>query len=533
MNSAELSARYGELQRYVGWGQAEADLVAASARFLMPVIPALIEDFYAEIQRHPAAFAVISGGQAQVERLKGTLRNWITELLTGPYDEAYVQRRARVGWRHVEIGLAQVYTNLALARLRSAMVATLCQAWRGSHDELSRTVIALNKLLDLDLAVITAMYEAEHVQREQAAVRLKLEGLLHQQREFSEGLLSHAQSIVLLLDLQGRIVRLNPYVERITGLSSAEAEGRDWLPLLIPPDDQCRARRELYEKVLREPTQPGLVSTALRVDDHPTRSVRWSSTLLRDPSGRPFALLLIGQDITDIEAAQERALRAERLAAIGQVAAGLAHEARNALQRIQASAEMLELEIAGQDGALDYVRRIEQAQAHLHQLFDEVRGYAATIQLDRSRCRLAAIWREAWELLATARRGRTAILCDAESVDSWEVEVDRFRLVQVFRNVFENSLAACADPVQIEVRCSPAIVGGRRAVRVSLLDNGPGLSGDQRRRIFEPFYTTKPKGTGLGMAIAQRLIEAHGGTIEVGNPTCGAEIIITLPVEGG
>jgi PAS domain S-box-containing protein len=531
MNSAELLRRYAELQRYIDWTAEDARSVAAAAPCITPAIPGLIDDFYAEIERHPAAAAVITGGEEQVERLKGTLRNWIAELLAGPYDELYVERRARVGWRHVEIGLAQVYTNMALARLRSGIISAIFRNWRGSHESLIGALRAVNKLLDLDLALITEMYEAEHVRREQAAVRHKLEGLLHQQREFSEGLLAHAQAMVLVLDLQGRIVRLNPYVERVAGLGGAVAEGHDWLPLLISPEDQPRARRELYDSVLRDPGRPGLVSTTIKAADRAARTVRWSSTLLREPAGQPFAILLIGQDITDIEAAQERALRAERLAAIGQVSAGLAHEARNALQRIQASAEMLELEVADQSGALEYVRRIEQAQVHLQQLFDEVRGYAATIQLDRSRCRLAAIWREAWELLAAQRKGRDAALEEIGRVEEWELSVDRFRLVQVFRNVLENALAACADPARVAVQCLPALLSGRKAVRISFADSGPGLSAEQRRRIFEPFFTTKPKGTGLGMAIAQRLIEAHGGTIEVGSPPSGAEIVITLAIE--
>jgi signal transduction histidine kinase len=111
--------------------------------------------------------------------------------------------------------------------------------------------------------------------------------------------------------------------------------------------------------------------------------------------------------------------------------------------------------------------------------------------------------------------------------------VDPFRLEQVFRNIFENSLAACPDPVRVVVRCQAAELDGRPAVRVSVQDNGPGLSPEQRQRIFDPFFTTKTKGTGLGMAIAERIVEAHGGTIAVGpGAGGGAEILITLPREG-
>ena len=110
-------------------------------------------------------------------------------------------------------------------------------------------------------------------------------------------------------------------------------------------------------------------------------------------------MLAVGQDITELNQAQRRALQSERLAGIGQMITGLAHESRNALQRIQACAEMLELEVENNATALDLVHRIKLAQDDMHRLFDEVRDYAAPVNLDRSVCRLDNIWREAWELL--------------------------------------------------------------------------------------------------------------------------------------
>jgi two-component system sensor kinase FixL len=109
--------------------------------------------------------------------------------------------------------------------------------------------------------------------------------------------------------------------------------------------------------------------------------------------------------------------------------------------------------------------------------------------------------------------------------------VDHFRLEQVFRNILENSLAACHDPLIIEVQASDDSRPNGSSVRLVVRDNGPGLSPEQRQRIFEPFFTTKTKGTGLGMAIAKRIIEAHGGHIAVGAGGPGAEIIISLPRE--
>lgn len=108
--------------------------------------------------------------------------------------------------------------------------------------------------------------------------------------------------------------------------------------------------------------------------------------------------------------------------------------------------------------------------------------------------------------------------------------VDAFRLEQVFRNILENALAACSDPVEITVFCSTAQLEGQPALQIAVRDNGPGLSAEQQQRIFEPFFTTKTKGTGLGMAIAQRIVEVHGGQIAAGEPDgSGAEIELLIP----
>ncbi len=164
--------RYLELQAYVGWAEDDARRAHAVAGLLGPHLPSLIDDFYAEIDRHPDARKVITGGPAQVERLKGTLLGWLRELLGGPYDSGYVTRRWRVGWRHVEIGLDQVYTNVALSRLRTGLVRALQENWAGDPAGLRATVRSLNTLLDLDLALIEDAYQAEYMARLQRSERL-------------------------------------------------------------------------------------------------------------------------------------------------------------------------------------------------------------------------------------------------------------------------------------------------------------------------------------------------------------------------
>jgi signal transduction histidine kinase len=233
---------------------------------------------------------------------------------------------------------------------------------------------------------------------------------------------------------------------------------------------------------------------------------------------------------SQLKHAQEQALQSARLAAIGQMMTGLAHESGNALARSQACLEMLALEVQDRPEALDLIARIQKAQDHLRQLYEEVRGYAAPLRLEREVWDVSGIWRQAWTNLGVQRQGRDAELHEETARTDLRCPVDHFRLEQVFRNMFENSLAACRGPVRLTVACGDAELDGRPALRVAVRDNGPGLSPEQRQRIFEPFFTTKTKGTGLGMAIAKRIIDAHGGQIAVGSGAGpGAEILVTLP----
>lgn len=255
---------------------------------------------------------------------------------------------------------------------------------------------------------------------------------------------------------------------------------------------------------------------------------------LCDEAGRPCGAVGVFIDITERKRAQERLLQTERLAAIGQMMAGLAHESRNALARSQSCLEMLAWEVEDRPAAIDLIQRTQKAQDHLKQLYEEVRGYAAPLKLERELWEVSAVWRQTWDNLALSRKGRDAVLeADDGGLDLC-LPIDPFRLDQVFRNIFENSLAACPGPVRITIRCREAVLDDRPAVCVSVRDNGPGLTAEQRERIFDPFFTTKTKGTGLGMAIAKRIVEAHGGKIAVGGatsgePTTGAEILIYLP----
>jgi len=250
---------------------------------------------------------------------------------------------------------------------------------------------------------------------------------------------------------------------------------------------------------------------------------------LLDSAGVPYAIGGVSTDITPLKEAQQRAVQAERLAAIGQMATGLAHEGRNALQNSQFCLELLTRLIGDRPEALELVAGIKQAQDDLHRLYEEVRGYAAPIILDRRSCRISDLLREAWERLAASRTGRDVRLQERGDPEL-ACSGDAFRLIQVFRNILENALAAAHDPVVIDVEWADAKGAVQPSVGIVIRDNGPGLTPEQRCNLFEPFFTTKTKGTGLGMAIAKRIIDAHEGAIAAGTDDGrGATILITLP----
>jgi signal transduction histidine kinase/DNA-binding response OmpR family regulator len=342
--------------------------------------------------------------------------------------------------------------------------------------------------------------------------------------------------IAIAQDVLCTHIRLNPAFARLVGISeSANLSIAD--PAHKRPSYQmCRGGKPLPES--EWPLQKAAHGSDVRdleleivKADGQIAIVLASATCLLDEYGKPRGSIGVFVDITERKRAQERALQSERLAAIGQMMTGLAHESGNALARSQSCLEMLTWEVEDQPEALDLIKRIQKAQDHLRQLYDEVRGFAAPLKLEREAWNLAGIWRQAWENLALARQGRVASVREVTGGVDLHCSVDQFRLEQVFRNILDNALAACADPVQITIHCVETSLGGRPAIRVSVRDNGPGLSLEQQQRIFDPFFTTKTKGTGLGMAIAKRIIEAHGGQISA-RAGQGAELIILLPREG-
>ncbi len=238
-------------------------------------------------------------------------------------------------------------------------------------------------------------------------------------------------------------------------------------------------------------------------------------------------------DITELQETQQRLVQSERLAAIGQVVAGLAHESRNALQRARACLDLLELDLPGQTDQtdqLDLIQRIRRSLNDLHHNYEEVRSYAAPITLSYGDHQLADLLRLPFDDLQCEFKEHTHQLRIDDRTDGAKLRVDAHRIRQLFRNIFENAIAASQGDCRIDVALSTVEIDGRLWHRAKVRDYGSGMGPVSLSRLFEPFFTTKTSGTGLGMAICKRIVDAHDGRIFVDNAHDGGAIVhIELP----
>lgn len=224
----------------------------------------------------------------------------------------------------------------------------------------------------------------------------------------------------------------------------------------------------------------------------------------------------------------EELRRSERLAALGEMAAGLAHEIRNPLGGIALYASMLERELASNPKVSTAASRICIGVRTLERLVSDILDFAQEHRPERQMYSMRDL------LLSLDDAVRPwAIECKGEfSYPDGDVDIhcDRHRLHQVLLNLVMNGLQAAGPGGVVQLNWAQKDGG----VEIAVIDNGPGIPEASLHKIFNPFFTTKSTGTGLGLAIVHRIIEAHGGTIRAGNrPEGGARIVIWLPSSDG
>ncbi len=324
--------------------------------------------------------------------------------------------------------------------------------------------------------------------------------------------------------LDGERMFGNKTVERMTGYAAAEIATLDqWFANL------CRNRAAECAEIYRQ-NRAANFSSAFRFPIvRKDGQHRWLE--IAGYRYDPHEIWLV-TDITELQETQQRLVQSERLAAIGQVVTGLAHESRNALQRARACLDLLELDLPQQTEQLDLIHRIRRALNDLHRNYEEVRSYAAPIALVYGEHKLVDLLRLPFDDLSCEFHDHAHQLNIDDHTCGTPLRVDAHRIRQLFRNIYENAIAASAGLCRIDIDIRSVKRDGREYQRVDIRDHGSGMEPATLSRLFEPFFTTNTSGTGLGMAICKRIVDAHDGRIYVDNAIDGGAVVhIELPLQ--
>ena len=344
-----------------------------------------------------------------------------------------------------------------------------------------------------------------------------------QTERLSEEVTRNMPAGLLVVNAMGIISSSNPAAEQVLGIRGlafrrySEALGASSeMTRLI---GQCLSNGTIFRREEVEHVPPAGDTRHLGVTISP----------IRRGEGKINGAICLLTDLTELAALQQRMQFKENLAALGELSAGIAHEFKNALATISGYAQMIQSESAEAE-ALDYAKRILEQTRNITHVVTEFLKYARPLEIPDERVALQTmverVVAEVGETLPQVKIRWEGTFGDAGG--------DEGLLRQALLNLTRNAAEACALTAGGgHVAVCGEIVHGEEAgsQRIRVTDNGPGIPANVLPKLFRPFFTTKAKGTGLGLAVVQKIIVQHGGQVEVRNrPEGGAEFIVTLPL---
>lgn len=332
------------------------------------------------------------------------------------------------------------------------------------------------------------------------------------------------QEGILLLDGRGRILYANRAAGRLLGFDIEAAEGApaarylrgvDWnLVLRLDEDEWAR-----------------LVSREIEINYPEHRYVAFYLVplQLQQPSERGAAVIL--RDVTRDRRAQAENVESERLRAIMLLAAGVAHEIGNPLNSLSIHLQLLRRELADRAGAEGSRELVDVCEREVRRLDGIVREFLHAVRpapLTLESSDLAEVVRDALKFLGPEIADRGVRVEFDETAELPAVRVDRHQIRQAFFNIVKNAVEAMSGGGRLRI----SFAAGDQSVVVSFLDNGRGIRAEDLSRIFDPYFTTKTSGSGLGMMIVQRIVRDHGGEIEIRSEEGrGTAVLVSLPRE--
>ncbi len=384
---------------------------------------------------------------------------------------------------------------------------------RVADDEIGSLVDSFNKM--------TRDLRGSREQLELSATMLQKQNVeIEEKRQYMEIVLKNVSAGVITLDANGTIKTINRSAERMLGIKSEEVLNRGYEHLL---NGQFRwLASEIMDSLTISKNDAFQLPLRLIIEGRP-RSFMTHVNALRDDSGNHMGIVMVFDDLTEME-------RAQRMVAWREVARRIAHEVKNPLTPITLSAQRLKRKYAKdhEDPIFEEcIRMIIDHVELIRNLVNEFSAFAKFPTVDLKPCELLPIVEET---VALYKDGYPEIAFKAELTDTVPtMNLDRKQVKQAMINLLENAIAAIKGRGEITIALTYDSILNR--VRIEISDDGPGVSDADKTRLFEPNFSTKKAGMGLGLTIVSTIVGDHNGVISVQNnqPT-GAKFVIELPI---
>ncbi|HXE80601.1 MAG TPA: ATP-binding protein [Vicinamibacterales bacterium] len=343
---------------------------------------------------------------------------------------------------------------------------------------------------------------------------------------------------VIAVTRDGALAVMNDEAYRIFGLQPDPADiGRQYSDVLRPHPDIVRVLASAFE-LSHLPNRAELRLKKLG------RVIGYTLSLVRDLDGEVIGAALFFKDLTRVEQLEERERLRDRLAALGEMAAAIAHELKNPLAGIEVMAGLLRRKVPQSPDAQSILTDIINEAKMANTTVVEVLDYVRPVRLETERTSLADVLHDSVTMAESkARRGSVSVDLRVPA-DLPDIQGDRHQLCQVFTNLIVNAFEALDGKGSITITAEQGVMDDYHnhpgdhpapspAVIVQIADDGPGVPPEMADRIFNAFFTTKAQGSGLGLAIVRKIVDAHDGRIDVSSaPGHGTRFTVTLPVAG-
>lgn len=342
-------------------------------------------------------------------------------------------------------------------------------------------------------------------------------------RSLTENILESIADGVIAVDPRARVTAINPAAARMVGLTPAEVIGHPYQSLFKPGAP--------FASALLDTLATGQAHVGVTLEypaPKQTLHVNVSSSLLRDSHGAGIGAVVVLKDLTEQRRLSTQIMRADRLAALGELVAGVAHEIRNPLTSIRGFMQFLEAsdDVAEwQRYAPLIVRQVDSLNRIVTELLEFGRPRPPLIRPVRMNDLIR-------EVTLLAGRKSTACIVLEPDPDLPAIEADGDALKQVVLNLVINATQAIPEAGTVRIATAAgAPPETARDIVVTVADDGTGIAAENLEKVFDPFFSTKPEGTGLGLAMAHRIIDAHGGTISIASePGSGTVVTLRLPI---